>query len=305
MGLKELGKTLRQERNRKGFTLDDVAAKTKVSAAVVEALEEGRGEDLPHPVYVKGFVRTYAAMLSIEGKHLDNLLADGFSDLEQETCYQNPDTLYTSGKKPCRSGRGVERFIIGLLLLGLVAGIVSLSWLLWTRSQQDGALDAVSLDQIAGNDGAAASPANETAPIEVGAEANATDDTRNPDLVRCMEAAEIVAGMLREDYKSGEENPSVEIPAGTSFAFDVGGGEQTLLIQTRDGDCWVGLLIDKDLVKDGLLRAGENGIIRFYKTVQVKMGNPSAAVLYLNGVEQHFELPEKGRSLTLTFPESE
>ena len=60
-----LGETLRQAREAKGLAIGEVAERLKLTAKQVEALELGRYEELPEPVFVRGFVRTYARFLNL------------------------------------------------------------------------------------------------------------------------------------------------------------------------------------------------------------------------------------------------
>ncbi len=61
----QLGETLRQAREAKGLAIGEVAERLKLTARQVEALEAGRYEELPEPVFVRGFVRTYARFLNL------------------------------------------------------------------------------------------------------------------------------------------------------------------------------------------------------------------------------------------------
>ena len=60
MDLNEIGTALREGRERKGLSVEEVEEKTKISPSVIVALEEGNKARFPHPVYAKGFVRSYA-----------------------------------------------------------------------------------------------------------------------------------------------------------------------------------------------------------------------------------------------------
>lgn len=66
MNLEEMGQILRQERERQGITLEKIASEIKVSRRYLVALEEGRKDDLPHPVYAKGFLKNYARQLGLD-----------------------------------------------------------------------------------------------------------------------------------------------------------------------------------------------------------------------------------------------
>jgi len=57
----ELGALLRECREAKGSSLDDLARATRVPPRFIVALEEGRLRDLPAPVFVRGFIRSFCA----------------------------------------------------------------------------------------------------------------------------------------------------------------------------------------------------------------------------------------------------
>ncbi len=68
--LKEITQKLRQVREQKAITLEQVAAKILVRPVFLNALEEGRFEELPEPVYIQGFIRRYADALELDGTAL-------------------------------------------------------------------------------------------------------------------------------------------------------------------------------------------------------------------------------------------
>ena len=68
-----LGAVLRNEREKKGLTVDQVGSITKLRVKVVEALENETWGDLPPAVFVRGFIRTYAKVLDLDGTELLHL----------------------------------------------------------------------------------------------------------------------------------------------------------------------------------------------------------------------------------------
>lgn len=64
----EIGNSLREARLRQGFELLRVEADTKIRAKYLRALEEERFSVLPGETYVKGFLRTYAEYLGLDGQ---------------------------------------------------------------------------------------------------------------------------------------------------------------------------------------------------------------------------------------------
>lgn len=66
MDLLEIGSALREARERKGWTFNDVEARIKVAQPMLAALESGDKNCFPHPVYARGFIRSYAALLDLD-----------------------------------------------------------------------------------------------------------------------------------------------------------------------------------------------------------------------------------------------
>lgn len=61
-----VGDVLREARQRRGLTLDDIAQRTFIKLHYLEALESGQFERLPAPVYTSGYIRQYARMLGMD-----------------------------------------------------------------------------------------------------------------------------------------------------------------------------------------------------------------------------------------------
>lgn len=61
---------LRQAREKQNLTVHQVAEALKVRADQVKAIEEGQYSVFPAPVYVRGFIRSYAKYLKIDDKAL-------------------------------------------------------------------------------------------------------------------------------------------------------------------------------------------------------------------------------------------
>ena len=68
--LKEIGTQLRQVRQEKSITIDEVAAKTRIRLTLLKALEDGHLQELPEPVFVQGFIRRYADVVGLDGTAL-------------------------------------------------------------------------------------------------------------------------------------------------------------------------------------------------------------------------------------------
>ena len=61
----DFGRFLSQQRELRGMTRAQVAVATKISPALVEAMEEGTPEKLPERVFVLNFIRSYAQVVGL------------------------------------------------------------------------------------------------------------------------------------------------------------------------------------------------------------------------------------------------
>src|SRR5689334_22443263 len=65
-----VGAALRAERERRGLTIDDVAANLRIRRALIEAIEHGRYKELPGAPYAVGFIRTYSEFLELDREEM-------------------------------------------------------------------------------------------------------------------------------------------------------------------------------------------------------------------------------------------
>ncbi|HJX34926.1 MAG TPA: RodZ domain-containing protein [Desulfatiglandales bacterium] len=68
-----VGSLLKREREKRGLSLDQLSQITRLRKHYLEALEDEKWEDLPSPVYVKGFIRSFAQGLGIDAKEAISL----------------------------------------------------------------------------------------------------------------------------------------------------------------------------------------------------------------------------------------
>jgi cytoskeletal protein RodZ len=65
--LRRVGQELREARINRGLTIEDIHNQTLVPPHHIEAIEEGRFDELPEDVYIRGFIRRIAHALDLNG----------------------------------------------------------------------------------------------------------------------------------------------------------------------------------------------------------------------------------------------
>lgn len=83
--LESIGTLLKKCREQKGLTLKDIENITKIRTKYIEAIEQDNFEVIPGEVYVKGFIRSYADSLGLDG----NVLVQHYKELKLHQMHQN------------------------------------------------------------------------------------------------------------------------------------------------------------------------------------------------------------------------
>jgi hypothetical protein len=120
-----IGSSLREARDRQGLELVDAESATKIRAKYLRALEEESFDLLPAQTYVKGFLRSYADYLGLDGQlyvdEFNSRFASGEDDLP---------TVASPRRPRARSGRQVESAVVLVALAGIAAitALVVVAW---------------------------------------------------------------------------------------------------------------------------------------------------------------------------------
>ena len=102
-----IGGILRNEREKKALSYARISEMTKLRPHILEALENEDWDQLPSPVFVTGFVRTYARALELEEGKVVDLYHKAIP----------PDTTIPKPlMEPVKSRRSLSVFLIFLLL---------------------------------------------------------------------------------------------------------------------------------------------------------------------------------------------
>lgn len=78
--METVGPKLRDARTARGLSLEDVAAITKVPRSTLELLEKDQYATLPAPVFIRGFIRSYAKVVGLDPNPLVRAFERGSGD---------------------------------------------------------------------------------------------------------------------------------------------------------------------------------------------------------------------------------
>ncbi len=310
MNLQEMGERLRQERERRGFTLDEVVLKTKISRTNIEAIEAGRKDDLPHPVYAKGFVKNYARLLGLDPEEFGRALALEYTVAEDD--FGTPPTVEKPMAVPARRARTKARksrwqFLVLLLVVAAVAAGL-LIYFMRAPSTLPGAVSTESevmrpvtgdVPSLTPNEVHKAVP--EAAPEAAPAPEPEAAPAAAPKPVAPKPAAQ--AAPAAPPVHKAEPQAPAATPAPAAPTADTAPAVQYAhhLDITATDLCWVHGLVDGSTEVDLMLQPGEHKRLRFNDSLTVKFGNAGGVDLAYDG-KAVGNTAEPGQVRTFTFP---
>jgi hypothetical protein len=121
----EIGNSLREARSRQGLGFPELEVATKIRSKYLRALEEEQFDALPAQTYVKGFLRTYADYLGLDGQlYVDEYNSRYVVDPSEE--YFRP----RRSPQRVRQERHFESRVVVLALVG-IAALTALVFAAW------------------------------------------------------------------------------------------------------------------------------------------------------------------------------
>lgn len=296
MDLRELGALLKAERERRGFSENDVIDRIKIGRAILIAIEEGDQDGLPHPVYAKGFIKNYAKFLDLDPEEVGEAfsLAVGVVP-ESHITPQHELNEPVTQQRMLGGGGGMLRYVVvALAILVVVAGVLwffSLSPFEFSRSGPP-----APGTEVSGPLSGTAAPESRDAPRPEKARPapGAISETPPPVIpstepaappvaalpVPASEAPATVASPAVPPLDAARTTPlphsaDAEEPADPSLSPDVvlgEGGAHSVTIVARD-ECWIDVSVDGGGTKGIMLTKGKRFVGNFNESLLVRLGN--------------------------------
>jgi hypothetical protein len=136
----EIGNTLREARLRRKLDFRQVEAATKIRGRYLRALEEEDFEALPAETYVRGFLRSYAEFLGLDGQlYVDEYNSRFVTGVDFGAVRPRRSTGKTPGRRLV-PGRGLETNVVlfALTAIGMMTALVIVAWKFSTGSSDGG-----------------------------------------------------------------------------------------------------------------------------------------------------------------------
>lgn len=301
--MSKVGQWLREARQAKEFSLEQVEAQTRIRIKFLTALEEGDYEELPGEVYTRGFLRNYALFLDL----------DPTEALEK---YDNRDAS-GKGNKPglfrplevALSHTTVEQLRGRLVLLVLIAGLLMvvlwawrtgrLAWppplaLFQRTATATAAITplATPTHTLARSSRPSASPTTQPTathvpsltprPTSTNSALIEIEPTSTPSPTSVVSPVEPPTATSATATVEPTKESTSEPPTTTPSSTPLPGFSITLSVTISETN-WMEVTVDSINAHRGLMEPGERGTWQARREIILRLGNAGGAEVTLNG----------------------
>lgn len=284
------GERLKQEREKRKITLEQISVSTKIGTRMLQALEEDNFSQLPGGIFNKGFVRAYSRFVGLDEDQTvaEYLEASGDAPLippepaEFEDEDREVEEKVSRGSSAAAPARQLPWGWFAALLL-----VVALALSFWSHRRWEHPRPSLPPTPTA-------TGTQSPAPQLSGQASGQPNGAGSPVLVKnsSAPASSPIAGSARPVAPKTSQGLAPALPAATP-------GEFTLVIQARE-DSWISITADDRTVSSELLVAGSQRTVRGRREIIVKAGNAGGIDFRLNGNKLNTG-GESGEVRTLTF----
>ena len=123
----DIGSSLREARLRQALDFPALEERTKIRPKYLRALEDERFDILPAPTYVKGFLRSYAEALGLDGQPFVDEYNSRFAVGDEEVLVRATRRVPAPRSRD-RQARESRMAAVGLLAIAILTALVIAAW---------------------------------------------------------------------------------------------------------------------------------------------------------------------------------
>jgi cytoskeletal protein RodZ len=308
-----LGEALRQERESRGISIEQIASATKINVRLLHALEEDQYSELPAKPFVRGFVASYCRFI---GLNLTEILSRYDSFIEEKATERplkdSGHSGYVFERRDVEKGRTMLWLVMSIfLVMGALAIFVLKPALKHRRMAHVEKLKSgVVLEGTAQlTDESSADSNSETKENDSQALAlNAKEQAKTQTSESSAEAPSFERGPdLVEEAKEELEDPD-PLNKGDDLAPE--NVNHHVVFQALE-DVWVRYVVDERQIMRFVLRKGLYLVLRAEESIYFQVSNRNS-ITYRDGarefqpltrLEEHFRQVVNTTTLIFPFPE--
>ena len=275
----EIGSQMRMRREKMGLSLSDVEQFTRLRRIYLQAIEEGRFEDLPSSVQGRGMVSNYAHFLEMDHDAVLNLYAEGLEIQRREKLEEK-----WSRRKQKTGGFNIQipekmrRLLSPDLVFGSLIVIGLFVFILWGASQ---------IFSSAGN----------TEPTTAPSISEMLQSTTTPTIMQEITESEQTADATQQDDNTAVVTQPAAQPATPVATANAAPLQLYIVAQQR---AWMRVTVDGEVEFEGRVLPGNAYTFSGNERILLLTGNGAAIEAYFNQ-EYLGNLGDMGEVVNLDF----
>jgi cytoskeleton protein RodZ len=297
------GDHLRQAREERNMTLQEIAATTKIGSRSLQALEDERFDLLPGGIFNKGFVRAYARCVGLnEDKTVAEYLAATKVPVPETDMQALASQVSAAGEVANEPWPVSAASLMGILAVIVALGLGAL-WLKEHRKEvlEQAAVEHRAVSQVASTAAPALPPQAQAAPVE--AAASTAADAAKPGASSMVQGS----GEATKPMAGAATPPVAAAPAVKERTAQVASGQGTEPVEisiSATKRAWISVQSDGKTVETLTLDPDKPELrSRSYKArekLMLTVGNPAGLTVTYNG-KPAGSLGAAGQRATITF----
>ncbi len=270
MEMQELGRKLYEERKRQGLSLEHIQDEIKISQIFLKALENGDVEQLPHPVYARGFMQNYARFLGLDWQSIVEEFSKIYYAEENSESLDDLPTVLKEQKKARLFTYTLKASVI-ILALVIIAGF---GWFFYSSYQKEPVQEdqAELAEEIPEYDHVQEEPLKDKILTpeehELSPEAKVSEEEVSPEEVAEPELQVTRLGL--EDFVDKPDEFEEEAP------------DTVLVLIEAHEECWLRYEIDNES-RNYFLSPGDSIEVEYTGSMRLRLGNAGGVSISLNG----------------------
>ncbi|GLX68550.1 helix-turn-helix domain-containing protein [Paenibacillus glycanilyticus] len=268
--MSDLGALLRQAREERGLTLEDVQEQTKIRKRYLEAIEDGDHSVLPGTFYLRAFVKNYCDAVGLDADEVLRLYQH-----EVPTTVTDQIVEAVPARQPkrvrTRSSERISKLGFNIMMWSFLILIVVVVWVYFVNQKSD---DPKEIDNTNITDQASPAPPTQSTDSATGGTGSTTTPTATPTPTPSQDPTTVTFSS-----KIGKVDHYDVAPAGVVHKVE---------ITTSGGKSWTEVRQGSQDGKALISKVTEDGSVLSYDLDQplyINVGRADLSVITVDGVQ--------------------
>jgi cytoskeletal protein RodZ len=286
--LTELGTRLKEAREAKGYSLDDLQNMTKIQKRYLVGIEEGNYDMMPGKFYVRAFIKQYAEAVGLDP---EIIFEEHANDIPVTNANDLPELSRVQSRKPVSESTSKVMSIFPKILVALfVIGAILVAWYYLQGQLGNGNNAGSGNDQVEEDVGFSESeevqqPEGEEESSEGNSDSSDQGDNEDADTEQNSEDT--------EQAEEQSQELSVANVSGKTTTYNLSNTEDFDLEISAGGNTWITVYNSKDeTLFSEMMNEGDSQSFDLSQDGEafIVVGNASATTIKVNGEVLKYEV---------------